>query len=121
MAIGITKNLTPILKEANLSLATGDFVVLYTDGVTEAHNENGEMFSLERVLDIVKTNAIKNLSAKGLHNIIINEIYKFIGSAEQFDDVTLLTMKITKEGELEAADIEDIDYLDLAFDNIDKK
>lgn len=68
-----------------------DVLVLYTDGITEALNEQSEQFGECRLENIIKYNI--DLSAVELKNIIIEEANKFIGSKEQNDDWTLVIIK----------------------------
>lgn len=80
--------------ENELYLESGDAVVLYTDGITEAQNERGEFFaesSLEPLLAVVSRYG--HLSAKDLLEAILWELQSFMGSAPQHDDITLVTIK----------------------------
>ena len=65
--------------------------MLFTDGVTEAQNENGEEFGEERLQELLLTNA--NLSAAELREKIIAAVTEF-GNGRFYDDVTLLVLKI---------------------------
>ncbi|MBN1898299.1 MAG: SpoIIE family protein phosphatase [Spirochaetes bacterium] len=71
----------------------GDIILLLTDGITEAMNANNEMFRTNRIKQIVKANA--TLSADELKKKIISDIQRFVGEAEQHDDMTLVIFKIT--------------------------
>jgi len=73
-------------------LEEGDILVLYTDGVTEAFNEQEELFGEERLLDVVKANS--HLNAQGLLDKIVGAVMTFAGKAEQSDDVTLVILKV---------------------------
>lgn len=80
--------------EHELVLEQGDALVLYTDGVTEAKNPQGEFFAqanlapLHRLVDLYG-----HLSAKDLLEAILWEIKSFMGNAEQADDITVVTVK----------------------------
>ena len=67
--------------EQGCMLGEGDTLVLYTDGVTEAHNSEREMLGLKRWSDIVAKN-----------EDLPNAIKHFIGQAEPTDDITLMTI-----------------------------
>jgi sigma-B regulation protein RsbU (phosphoserine phosphatase) len=76
---------------ADLKLERGDLVVVFSDGITEAMNENDEVFSLERLEEIVKENV--EISANELHDKIYTEVKGHAVNAEQSDDMTLLIIK----------------------------
>ena len=82
------------LQEAEIKLTPGDEVILYTDGVTEAINGKNEQFSQERLIKVIKDN--RNLSAQDLMEKIQNEVKLFVDNQPQFDDVTLMILKVTK-------------------------
>lgn len=68
-----------------------DKVVLYTDGVTEARNPKQEMFSMERLKETVKKEGHKQ--AEELLAGIKEEVYGFIKTESQYDDITLVVME----------------------------
>ena len=73
----------------------GDFLVLYTDGITEAQNPEGEEFSTERLRHIVETTAAAG-SEKMCENIT-SEVFKFTKREKLIDDdYTLFTIKRVK-------------------------
>lgn len=75
---------------ATIQLNPGDSIVTFTDGVTEAENEDQNFFDEERVIKYLEKNASKNLNSivKGL----FLEVMKFTGSAVQSDDITVLSV-----------------------------
>ena len=78
-------------EEDELTLNSGDALVVYSDGITEAMNENEEEFTLERLERIVKKNI--EISANELHNLIYKEVKTHTKNAVQSDDITLLIIK----------------------------
>ncbi len=72
-------------------LKPGDTIYLYTDGVTEAHNEAGEMFGMERLAKAL--NEVVGLSPEEIDNHVRERIAEFVGEAEQFDDITTLCFR----------------------------
>ncbi len=92
VALGITKDVSKILKEVQISFEPGDCIVLYTDGITEARNGNKEsnlMFTVDRLVQTVKDAGDK--TAHGLFRHITIELSKFMGyNHKQFDDITLI-------------------------------
>ncbi len=68
-----------------------DLFILYTDGVTESRNNNGESYSVERMKEVIKRNS--DLSAEEIAASVLKDITGFIGSSEKVDDQTLLIIK----------------------------
>ena len=84
------------------SLSIGDTLFLYTDGVNESVNKNKEFYSLERLEQSFET--FKASNKDNLISFVNDNITKFSEDAEQYDDITMLTLKVkeTKELMLEA-------------------
>jgi serine phosphatase RsbU (regulator of sigma subunit) len=70
-----------------IGLAPGDTLVLYTDGITEAANAEGEEFGAARLLDILKSHS--HLPVRALSQTVIGAVEQFSGG-EQQDDITLV-------------------------------
>lgn len=66
-------------------------LVLYTDGITEAANKKNEFYGEDRLLRIVKNANYK--TSNDLIDIIIKDVSKFTGAAEQHDDITCVVIK----------------------------
>jgi sigma-B regulation protein RsbU (phosphoserine phosphatase) len=90
IALGIMPDMN--FEEKEITLRQGDILVLFTDGVTEAVNRRNEMFGQERLAKLVVEN--KNLSAKELINKIEQSVLEFGEGQPQFDDLTLLAVKV---------------------------
>ena len=73
------------------TLKPGESITLYTDGVTEARNINGEFFSEERLIQLFNKYDYNCLVE--LHHVIKDEVTSFVGEAPQSDDITFITMK----------------------------
>jgi len=73
-------------------LSSGDVVVMYTDGVTEAVNADNEMFSDEKLEELVKASA--HLTAEQIKQCILNEVLSFTRGLPQGDDITLIVLKM---------------------------
>ena len=71
-------------------LGQGDKLIIYTDGITEAHSPAKELFGEERLFEILKREGDK--SPEELYDIIIKELNVF-QAGENFDDVTLLILE----------------------------
>jgi serine phosphatase RsbU (regulator of sigma subunit) len=73
------------------NLTTGDILVLYTDGVTEAENSLGEEFGMERLSTLIRHG--HTLSADGLMNHILESVTDFSRDVGLNDDATILVVK----------------------------
>jgi phosphoserine phosphatase RsbU/P len=76
---------------ARVSLGPGDFVIIYSDGVSEASNPAGEMFGEERLRAF--TRGFAGASAAQLADAVHAALRDFSGGAPQGDDITLLVLK----------------------------
>jgi sigma-B regulation protein RsbU (phosphoserine phosphatase) len=83
-------------KQLELQLSQGDTLFLYTDGVTEANNQADELYGGKRLQNILNLNS--GLPPTGLLPIVKEDIDKFAQGAPQFDDITMLALKIKKAG-----------------------
>ena len=88
--IGIMDGMT--YKEYEIQLRKGDTLFLYTDGLPEAADSDEELFGTERVLDVLNRN--KGRGPAELLNAVQAEVDSFVGSADQFDDLTMFALKI---------------------------
>lgn len=74
-----------------ITLKSNDLIVIYSDGITEQFDSEGNMFGEKKLIELVKNNKDKNSSK--LCNIIFNEVTKFRKEVELSDDMTLITLK----------------------------
>lgn len=89
--IGLEENIADLIAEMEISLNSGDLVVLYTDGITEAENIQKKQYGLKRLSEIVKENREKE--AGEIRQIIIDDVREFIGTQKVYDDITLVILK----------------------------
>jgi sigma-B regulation protein RsbU (phosphoserine phosphatase) len=87
--VGIERSTAYRMKE--VTLAAGDFAVLYTDGITEALNPEGEQYGPERLTSVLIGNCLKK--AEDLKIAVQKDLNEFTGSAKQHDDQTLVILK----------------------------
>ena len=73
----------------SLVMQPGDMLFLYTDGVTEAQNTAGGMYSEARLLDMLNREP-DGRDAKGVLAAVRKSVADYAGDAEQFDDITML-------------------------------
>ena len=80
-------------EDTQLALETGDKVILYTDGIVEAMNEQEEIYGFDRLLDVVKNSQTK--TAESLLEEIKDQVNEFAGAAAQHDDITIIVVQAT--------------------------
>ncbi len=78
-----------------MKLEPGDEIYLYTDGVTEAEDENSQFYGNERLLKILNT--VKYSDAETVCRTVKKDVDSFVGEAPQFDDITMLCLRIISE------------------------
>jgi len=76
---------------SKVTIHTGDRLVLYTDGVTEAMNPAGELLKDERLVDILKS--FKGNTAKEVVQHTLTQTRRFVNGAPQSDDIALLVIQ----------------------------
>ena len=79
-------------REKEVSLALGDKICFYTDGVTEARNEIGEMFGQDRLTGCLTAHGKQSAADIAAH--IIECQKSFIGSEPLTDDLTLMVLEL---------------------------
>lgn len=87
-AVGMMPNIE--FKIQQTKLEPGDILFSYTDGVPEAHNPEGKLFSDERLLALLEEPAP---SAEALLNRVETTVRSHIDNADQFDDITMLAVR----------------------------
>ncbi|MGN0814913.1 MAG: SpoIIE family protein phosphatase [Candidatus Coproplasma sp.] len=78
-------------KKHEIQLLPGDEILLYTDGVTEATDKDGGLYGEERLNKAVCESLRE---PQNLCRAIRADIDKFVGEAEQFDDITMLCVRL---------------------------
>lgn len=74
-----------------MRLAEGETLVVYSDGVSEANNIEGEEYGMERLINVVKTHS--GASAAGLRDKVESSLSAFTQTAPANDDITLVIVK----------------------------
>jgi len=91
IALGMTDDNSAILRERVLAVSPGDTVLLYTDGIVEARNPQGDMYGLDRVKQFFERN--HDGEAESLRLALIENLDQFRRGAEQVDDITCIIMR----------------------------
>jgi serine phosphatase RsbU (regulator of sigma subunit) len=93
MGLGLdhTDKFAASIEEEEIALRSGDLIILFTDGVTEARNEDGEEFQYERLARVAEMHAGE--APQDLIRAIIRSVQEFTRESEALDDMTLLALK----------------------------
>ncbi|MDB9513697.1 CHASE2 domain-containing protein [Kamptonema animale CS-326] len=89
--IGLLEDIADTVASTEVKLNTGDVVVLYTDGITEALNINKMEYGLERLIEVVKQNY--EASTAEIRDAVISDVRQHIGEQRVYDDITILILK----------------------------
>jgi serine phosphatase RsbU (regulator of sigma subunit) len=87
MWIGMTENIEGMVQVDHLELAANDVMLLYTDGITEAVDKHGNMFSEEKLQQLFKKSGRQNPAE------IKNEILQALNGYSCHDDITLMVIR----------------------------
>ena len=100
MALGLapSEKFATSLEEMTIPLETGDTILLYTDGFSEALNREGEEFGDEALLNAARRHAAAP-TAQALLDAIRNEVDMFTTDAGQHDDMTMIVMRVGEKGD----------------------
>jgi sigma-B regulation protein RsbU (phosphoserine phosphatase) len=93
---GVQEKFIELLEEQTIRIGSGDVIVLYTDGVTEAMNLDSDLFGDARLSRIVEEHG--HLDSSELRERILREIEAFVGPADQHDDMTMILIKVEEVG-----------------------
>ena len=88
--MGVTKD--TVFTNLALKLNSGDILATCTDGLLESLNENGVQYSIENLKKVIVKNA--GVAAKDISNRVKDDLKKYCGTAQQYDDQSLLVIKI---------------------------
>ena len=92
LILGVLPTMTPY-EQAGVRLDRGDVLVLYTDGVSEAMNAEGEDFTEERLLEVLRR--LRTASASDILKGLLTAVEAHAGSHPQSDDITALILRAT--------------------------
>ena len=90
--LGVGLGATSGYQEVTLSLSKGDLVILASDGVIEANNASGEMFSFDRLEQAVRSGPQTSAAAMSGH--LKQTGMALVGETEPHDDMTLVVVQI---------------------------
>lgn len=82
----------PFINEGFITDLENFLLFLYTDGLTETSNEEGEEYGPERLQEFLEQNG--DLDVRDIHKMVMNDLDQFKGENEYLDDITLLSCKL---------------------------
>lgn len=77
------------------TLQKGDKIILYTDGIVEAENSEGEIYDFDRLFQFVRDN--QNLQGQEFSDLLVEDVYKFRGNAPRTDDISVICLDILND------------------------
>ena len=89
MALGVSEHAQ--WKQKVVRLNPGDYLILYTDGITETQNVRGDFFGEERLVDVVFANI--GCSASEMLDILLAEVRRFSSDSHRQDDIALIVIQ----------------------------
>lgn len=89
--LGLELDIKPFVNEKKVHLEPGDGIVLYTDGITEAANPDGNLYGLQRLRDIAQK--MWSQPARNVQQAIVEDVKKHLAGTASDDDITLLVFK----------------------------
>jgi hypothetical protein len=89
LALGLSGD--AVYADREVALSSGQSLVVYSDGLTEAQNERGEFFGTERLTALCRR--LAGLSAQGFGEQILAEVTRFEGEARRNDDLSLVILQ----------------------------
>ncbi len=87
--LGIDPNASP--RQGSFVMEPNDLLLAFSDGYSEAQNQQGDFFGEERILKAVNSNRAKNLST--IHQLIEKDVNKFRANHPLSDDTTILMIR----------------------------
>jgi sigma-B regulation protein RsbU (phosphoserine phosphatase) len=88
MVLGVDEESTWL--QSSVQIDPGDVLIMYTDGIPDAQNMQGEFFEDESIIEVAQGDLAR--TAYELQEQILQEVQDFVGNAPQFDDITLMIL-----------------------------
>ncbi|MEW6982724.1 SpoIIE family protein phosphatase [Colwelliaceae bacterium 6471] len=113
--LGVLPKLLPDTRLTVYSISAMDRVVLISDGIIEARNQNKEMYGYERFLIAVKQGVLTD----NVSQMVLNDINMFCENAVQEDDISLLDIPCggwEQQFNIEAVNAHNVDYMEDVYD-----
>jgi serine phosphatase RsbU (regulator of sigma subunit) len=88
-ALGISENSSYSVKK--VPLRQGEYLIIYSDGLTEAQNTQGDFFGLQRLMKLVSSSSATTSEALGSE--ILDRVEQFVDEAPRHDDLSLVILR----------------------------
>ena len=95
LPVGVFEDVKYAMQERDL--VPGSTIFLYTDGLTEAKDSDRQQFGWRRMVDMLASCARRQLTPQQLLETLGDEVRRFVGKAEQSDDLTMLAIRYIPE------------------------
>ena len=89
--VGLEADISDFTRKMQIPLGKGDVALLFTDGITEAEDEAGQFYGIDRLCDTL--NRVKANAANTICQLIVDDVRQHIGRQIVHDDITLLVIK----------------------------
>lgn len=89
--IGLEENILDFLSSTTIPFTAGDMIVLYTDGITEAESEDGQLYGMDRLIAVARR--VHSETAAEVSAAIVADVKAHIGTQKVHDDITLVVLK----------------------------
>jgi len=89
--VALTEEIADFVKYTTVRLQSGDGIVLYTDGITEAENVVGQQYGLERLCTLVSQHWAA--PAEVIKERVVTDVHRHMGAQRMYDDITLMVVK----------------------------
>lgn len=89
--VGLESEISDFVQSRNIQFDSGDILILYTDGITEAESPDGTLFGIERLCEAAKQ--YRQGTALEVKQGVIREVMSHIDTQKIHDDITLVVLK----------------------------
>ncbi|APB32721.1 Stage II sporulation E [Gloeomargarita lithophora Alchichica-D10] len=94
--LALERDIQPYVQKRLVQLEPGDGGILFTDGITEAENPQGELYGIERLCQVAQKHWHQPVEA--IQQAILADVTTYIGTAEILDDMALVVFKFQPDG-----------------------
>ena len=93
MALGVDSGsvFDRLTRNSTVPLGANDCLILYTDGITEALDQNGQEFGMDRTIQAIQASAPQG--APAIVKRLTEDLRSFAGNTPQNDDITLIVIR----------------------------
>jgi sigma-B regulation protein RsbU (phosphoserine phosphatase) len=98
LALGLAdpETFDAVLEDRAVALEPGDLVMAFTDGVTEARDQRANEWGLLNLVKAGQIAAMEGRGAEATTKAIRQRLLQFVGDTPQYDDITLVTLRVTQ-------------------------